>query len=79
LGLDIEPRNKSVNDLYEKYAVQVSPQLASDRILGRRKEQCDPNFSGAHVLRATLQGNNIDLLRIGAASPRTEHLGTSLT
>jgi hypothetical protein len=54
LGLDTKPRGKSVNDLYEKYAVQVSPQLASDRVLGRRKEQCNPNFSGAHVLRTTL-------------------------
>jgi hypothetical protein len=54
LGLDTKPRGKSVNDLYEKYAVQVSPQLASDRALGGRKEQCNPNFSGAHVLGATL-------------------------
>ena len=54
LGLDTKPRGKGVNDLYEKYAIQVSPQLASDRVLGRRKEQCNPNFSGAHVLRTTL-------------------------
>jgi hypothetical protein len=54
LGFDTKSGGKSVNDLYEKYAVQVSPQLASDRVLGRRKEQCNPNFSGAHVLRATL-------------------------
>jgi hypothetical protein len=54
LGLDTKPRGKSVNDFYEKYAIQVSPQFASDRVVGRRKEQCDPNFSGAHVLRATL-------------------------
>jgi len=79
LGLDTEPRGKSVNDLYEKHAVQVSPQLASDRGLGRRKEQCNPNFSGAHVLRTTLYGNDIDLRRIAVASPRTEHLATSLT
>jgi hypothetical protein len=54
LGLDTKPRGKSVSDLYEKYAVQVSPQLASDRVLGRRKEQCNSNFSDAHVLRTTL-------------------------
>jgi len=49
LGLDAKPRGKCMNDLYEKYAVQVSPQPASDRVLGvERKEQCNPNFSGAH-------------------------------
>jgi hypothetical protein len=79
LGLDTKPRGKGVNDLYEKHAIQVSPQLASDRVLGRRKEQCNPNFSGLHVLRTTLWGNYIDLRRIAVASPRTEHLGTSLT
>jgi hypothetical protein len=54
LGLDTKPRGKGVNDLYEKYAIQVSPPLASDWVLGRRKEQCNPNFSGAHILRTTL-------------------------
>jgi hypothetical protein len=33
LGLDTKPRGKGVNDLYEKYAIQVSPPLASDRVL----------------------------------------------
>jgi len=38
-----------MNNLYEKYAVQVSPLLASHRVLGiKRKEQCNPNFSSAH-------------------------------
>ena len=54
MGLDTKPRGKGVNDLYEKYAIQVSPPLASDWVLGRRKEQCNPNFSGAHILRTTL-------------------------
>jgi hypothetical protein len=49
LGLHAKPRGKCANDLYEKYAIQISPQLASDRVLGvKRKEQCNPNFSGAH-------------------------------
>ena len=43
-----------MNDLYEKYAVQVSPHLASDRVLGvKRKEQCNSNFSGAHKVSDT--------------------------